>query len=84
MIFSALDAPIGRIKILFKHKKNGALPLDLACLERLSVIVAIEFATNEQQKDLTHMFYFQIPCYKLYKQVLFSYVSTLKYMCHLG
>jgi len=32
------------------------LPLDLACLERLSVIIATQFAINEQLKDLTHMF----------------------------
>jgi hypothetical protein len=30
------------------------------------------------------MFYFQLPCYKLYKEGLFSYVLTLKYMCHFG
>jgi hypothetical protein len=30
------------------------------------------------------MFYLQIPCYKLYKENLFSYVLTLKYMCHFG
>ncbi len=30
------------------------------------------------------MFCFQIPCYKLYKKYLFSYVFTLKYMCHFG
>jgi hypothetical protein len=28
------------------------------------------------------MFCFQIPCYKLYKEGLLSYVLTLKYMCH--
>ncbi len=55
-------------------------PLDMACLERLSVIIA----TNEQLKTLTHMFCIQIPCYKLYKEGLFSYVFTLKYMCHFG
>jgi hypothetical protein len=30
------------------------------------------------------MFYFQNPCNKLYKEGLFSYVLTLKYMCHFG
>jgi hypothetical protein len=30
------------------------------------------------------MFCLQILCYKLYKEVLFSYVLTLKYMCHFG
>jgi hypothetical protein len=39
--------------------------------------------TNEKLKHLTHMFYFRIPCDKPYKQDLFSYVFTLKYMCHL-
>ncbi len=58
--------------------------MDLACLERLSVIVVIQFATNEQLKDLTHMFCLRIPCYKLYKENLFFYVLTLKYMCHFG
>jgi hypothetical protein len=39
--FIAPDAPIGGVHVLFKPQKNGALPLDLAYLERLSVIVAI-------------------------------------------
>jgi len=58
--------------------------LDLTCLERLSVIVATQFVTNELLKDLTYMFCFQITYYKLYKEGLFSYVPTLKYMCHFG
>ena len=58
--------------------------MDLACLKHLSVIVVTQFATNEQLKDLTHMFCLQIPCYKLYKQGFISYVFTLKYMCHFG
>ncbi len=45
-------------------------------------IIAIQFATKEQLKDLTHIFCFWIPCYKLYKEGVFSYVFTLKYMCH--
>jgi hypothetical protein len=40
--FSALDAPIGKVQVLFKHQNNGTIPLDLACLERLNVIVAIQ------------------------------------------
>jgi hypothetical protein len=60
MIFSALDVPIGGVQVLFRHQKNGALPLDLPCFEHLSVIVAIQFATNEQLKDLTLMFCLQI------------------------
>ncbi len=65
-------------------KKNGALHLDLACPERLNVIVAIQFIANEELKDLNHMFCLGIPCYKLYKEGLFSYVIILKYMCHFG
>ncbi len=30
------------------------------------------------------MFCFRIPCYKLYKEGLFSYVLTLKYLHHFG
>jgi hypothetical protein len=30
------------------------------------------------------MFCFWISYYKLYKKILFSYVLTLKYMCHFG
>ncbi len=54
MIFSASNVPIGEVQVLLT-KNNGALPLDLARLECLSVIVATQFATNEQLKDLTHM-----------------------------
>jgi hypothetical protein len=50
-------------------------PLDLAYLERLSVIITIQFATNESLKDLTHMFCFWIPCYKLNKEGLFFMFS---------
>jgi len=42
MIFSALIAPIGRVQVLIKQKKNGTLPFDLACFECLNVIVAIQ------------------------------------------
>jgi len=66
MIFYAPNAPIEGVKILIKHQKKWSLPLDLTCFECLSVTVATQFATNEQLKDLTHMF-LQIPCYKLYK-----------------
>jgi hypothetical protein len=38
MIFSALNAPIGKVQVLFRHQNNGAVPLDLAYLEHLSVI----------------------------------------------
>jgi hypothetical protein len=65
-------------------KNNGTFPLDLACLECLNVLIVTQFATNEQLKDLTHMFYLRISYYKLYKKGLFSYVLTSKYMCHFG
>jgi hypothetical protein len=55
-------------KFCLHIKNNGALPLDLAYLACLSVIIATQFATNEQLKNLTHMFCVQIPCYKLYKE----------------
>jgi hypothetical protein len=67
MIFYAPNAPIEGVQILVKHQKNWSLPLDLAYFKCLNVTVATQFATNEQLKDLTHMFYLQIPCYKLYK-----------------
>ncbi len=69
--------------------------MNLACLKRLSVLslvnllyscnsIAIQFAIKEQVKDLTHMFCFQIPCYKLYKKDMFSHVFTIKYIYHFG
>ncbi len=51
-------------------------------INNLSVIIATQFATKEQLKDLSHMFFFQIPCYKLYKKGVFKYFLTLKYKCH--
>jgi hypothetical protein len=89
------NVPIGGVQFLFRHQKNGAFPLNLAHLECLNVLslvglpyscnsIANQFATKEQLKDLTHMFCCQIPCYKLYIKNLFSYVLTLKYMCHFG
>jgi len=77
------------------NTNNGILPLDLAYHECLSVqsstnlpyncnSIAIQFATKEKLKDLTHMFCLPIPCYKLYKKGLFSYVFTLKYMWYFG
>jgi hypothetical protein len=74
-------------KFFLNTKNNKAHPLDLSYLERLerlNVIIATQFATNEQLKDLIHMFCLRISCYKLYKKGLFSYVLTLKYMCHFG
>jgi len=71
-------------KFCLNTKNNKAHPLDLAYLECLNAIIATQFATNEQLKDLTHMFCLRISCYKLYKKGLFSYVLTLKYMCQFG
>jgi hypothetical protein len=45
-------------------------------------MVVTQFVVKEQLKYLTHMFCFSIPCYKLYKEGLLSYVLTLKYMYH--
>jgi len=53
-------------------------PLDLGYLECLNVIGLIQFAINEQLKDLTHMICFQIPCYKLYKKELFLLCFHIK------
>jgi hypothetical protein len=38
--------------------------------------VPIKGATTEQLKDITHKFYFQIPCYKLYKEGTFSLIFS--------
>jgi len=56
-----------------KHKKCGKIYYN-----------AIQFATRENFKILTHMFYLWIPCYKLYEEDMFSYVLTFKYTCHFG
>jgi hypothetical protein len=37
MIFNVTNAPIGGVQVFFGHQKNGAIPLDLACLKRLNV-----------------------------------------------
>jgi hypothetical protein len=51
---------------------------------RLSVIFATHLQLNLQLKDLTHLIFLQIPCYKLYKEGLFFYILTLKYKCDFG
>ncbi len=81
MIFNALDTPIGGVQVLFRHKKQWNLPFGFGLPWMLKCYSCKSITTNEQLKDLTHMFYFWIPCYKLYKEGLFSYVLTLKYMC---
>jgi hypothetical protein len=42
MIVNALNVPIGGVQVLFRRKKQWSFALDLACLEHLSVIIAIE------------------------------------------
>jgi len=75
-------------------KNNGAFPFDLAHLKNQKSLnvwslddlthscnsIATRFAIKDQLKDLTHMFCFRILCYKLYKEGLFYYVFTLKYV----
>ncbi len=74
------NAPNVTIQVLLTRQ----LPLDLTYFEHLNIIVATQFAINEQLKDLTHMLCLWIPCYQLYREGLFSYILTLKYMCHFG
>ncbi len=81
-IFNALNTPIGGLQVYFEHQKNGGLPLDLSFFWMLKCCSCNSIVINEQLKDLIHMFCFQIPCYKLYKEGLLSYVFTLKYMCY--
>jgi hypothetical protein len=38
----------------------------------------ITFAIKEQLKDVTHMIYLRIPCYKLYKKTFFLLYSHIK------
>ncbi len=68
MIFNVSDTPIGGLQVLLDTKNNGTLPLNLAYPEHLSVIIATQFTTKEQLKDLTHRICFRITCYKLYKE----------------
>jgi hypothetical protein len=42
MTFNVSNVPIGGVQFFFDTKNNGAFPLDLACLERLNVILAIQ------------------------------------------
>ncbi len=52
--------------------------------ENLSVVVTL-FVIKKQIEDLTqYIICFVIPCHKLYKEGVFSYVLTLKYTCHFG
>jgi len=82
--FSAPDEPIGGIQVLFKHKKQWTPPLWSSLPRTLKCYRCNSIAINEQLKYLTHMLCLWISFYKLYKKGLFSYVLTLKYMCHFG
>jgi hypothetical protein len=82
MIFSALDAPIGGVQIFFRHPKKWNPPLWSALPWVFKCCSCNLIATNEQLKYWTHILCFWIPYYKLYKEGLFFYVLTLKYMCH--
>jgi len=46
-------------------------------------VVAIQFATKEQSKDVTDMFFFESNVTNYMKKTFF-YVFTLKYMYHFG
>jgi hypothetical protein len=82
MIFSALNTSIRRLQALFKQQKQWIAPLGFGPFWTLKCYSCNWIIINEHLKDLTHMLYFQIPCYKLYKVGLLSYVLTLKNMCH--
>jgi hypothetical protein len=47
-------------------------------------LIATQYVINVQLKDLTHMFGLWISSHKLYKESVFYYVFTLKYMCEFG
>jgi hypothetical protein len=51
MIFNVLDEPIERVQVFLDTKKNGALHSNLACLERLIVIVTTQLQLNLQLKN---------------------------------
>jgi hypothetical protein len=84
MILNALDASIGRVQVLFRCQKQWSPPLGFGLPWVVKCYSCNSIATNEQLKELTYMFCLWIPCYKIYKKGLFSYVFTLKYMCHFG
>jgi hypothetical protein len=58
-IFNALDTVIGKIQFLLNAKKYRAFPLDLACLEGLSVIVAIQLELKNNKKISPLCFVFE-------------------------
>jgi len=83
-IFNASDMPIERIQILFIHQKQWSCPLGFGLPWVFKCYNHNSITTNEQLKDLTHMFCFWIPCHKLCKEGLFFCVFKLKYMCNFG
>jgi hypothetical protein len=74
-IFSALDAPIGGVQVLFKHIKQWSPPLGFGLPWTLKYYSCNSIVTNGKLKKLTHMFCLQISCYKLYKRD-FSFVLS--------
>ncbi len=81
-IFNALDAPIRGVEFFFKHLKKWNPPLGSGLPWAFKCYSCNLIVTNEQLKYWTHILYFWIPCYILYKEGLFFDVFTLKYMCH--
>jgi len=47
-------------------------------------LVTIQITTKKQLNFFTHMFDLWIPCHKLYKEDVLSYVLTLNYTSHFG
>jgi len=50
-IFSAPNAPIGGFKFFFSTRNNGALLLDMACLEHLNVHSLVVLPYKKSQTD---------------------------------
>jgi hypothetical protein len=73
--FSALDAPIEGVQVLFEHKKKWNPPLGFSLPWMIKCYSCNSITTNEQLKDLTHMLCFQIPCYKPYEEGFFLMFS---------
>jgi hypothetical protein len=80
-----LNAPIKGVQVLFGHQKQWSPLLGFGLPWTFEFhscnSIATQFTTNEELKNLTHMFCLGIPCYKLYKK---RFVLRWKYMCHFG
>jgi hypothetical protein len=72
IIFNALDMLIEGVQVFFTRPKKWSPPLGFGLPSAFKCYNCNSITTNEQLKDLTHMFCLQIPCYKLYKEGLFS------------